>query len=446
MDLNDLRKLAGLEEVFEAEEKEPKTVSLKNDLNEVTSRSGKYILVHDPISKDSEVGDMIAVVDGDSFANIFIGASQGRGTGGMGDVPKNENWMLYHDNQIEKALKDINSRLKKAGIDAVVTESVLTEAKVVDTKNKKKILDLVKATADHLEDMANESKSRIVKSTHLRDADYYDKIADACAKGDHKAARRLYRNMDTGARDVIFDLAKGKNLRKALAEYLDVELLHENDQVGDDDLNEAKKSHYAPSESEKSMFKSLANKLKKSHPDKEVKCSTKDGMAMVNGKVAYDMSATIGNQQSMDDKYKKMEKTLLGESLNEDATNKNTLSLLDLPTEWMDDKNEEKKVEVPSSVKKALKDKIENELRLAKELDKDQPDQSKYHEKVADNLEVMLNHLNHGTCGHCKKAAIHLVKVMGDIMHEVPAEVVTFLTQGVKVTLKNYFNVAKAGK
>jgi hypothetical protein len=226
-----------------------------------------------------------------------------------------------------------------------------------------------------------------------------------------------------------------------------------------------------PSNVSRTQLASLKAKLKKAYPDKDIKCSTKDAMVRVNGKVAYDMDADY----TMDEKYKKLEKALLGESMNlEEAkkketkkketkkketkkketkkkstsksTSKNTNSLLDMPSEWMKDENEEKKVSVPADVKKALKDQIGICQKMSDELAMDHPEQQMVHAKIAEQLAVLLKHLEKGTCADCKKAVMHYHESDSDIRQKVPAEVLSFLTTGGKVSLKDYFNVAKAGK
>jgi hypothetical protein len=131
MDLNTLRRMAGVSEVFAGDKaqytKKPQIneadVSLSTDINELTDKSNrKFILVHDALSEESVAQDMIAVLDGPSFALAFIGAHSGTNDA---KVAARENWTLYHFNQMNRALVDVNTRLKRAGIDSVVTESML---------------------------------------------------------------------------------------------------------------------------------------------------------------------------------------------------------------------------------------------------------------------------------------------------------------------------------
>lgn len=133
-ELNRMRRHAGLPPKIITEE--TKTVSLSKDTNELKDKPRQFILVHDPISDETTPADMIAVMDGSSFALSFIGASSGINDA---KVVHNENWTLYHYNQMNRAIEDANKRLENAGLDFIVTESTVIEA----YKNKYSVGDKV---------------------------------------------------------------------------------------------------------------------------------------------------------------------------------------------------------------------------------------------------------------------------------------------------------------
>lgn len=132
MDLNEIRRMAGVAEIFAGDKStystkpqinEAAEVSLSDNMHELTgNKASMFILVHDPLSDQSTPADIIAVVDGPSFANVFIGASSGTNDA---KVVAKENWTLYHYSRKAQAIADANKRLKSAGIDSIVTEGLM---------------------------------------------------------------------------------------------------------------------------------------------------------------------------------------------------------------------------------------------------------------------------------------------------------------------------------
>lgn len=135
-----------------------KEQSLSKNLNPLTrTEKNMYFLVQDATSQ-SEGGDVIAHVDGNSFAHIFIGADHG-------ETAAKENWVLYHDNQKDEAIADANERLKYAKSEYTVTESTLFEGfKNRLSGGKVPIGDYTfNYTGDNLKFIKNSAKTRKMK-------------------------------------------------------------------------------------------------------------------------------------------------------------------------------------------------------------------------------------------------------------------------------------------
>lgn len=109
-----------------------------------------------------------------------------------------------------------------------------------------------------------------------------------------------------------------------------------------------------------------------------------------------------------------------------------------------DDANYSMKVSVPAPLKTSLKTEI-GELRKEFEKYKGKCDVTATHYNTsADALETILNHLETGTVGGLKQAAIFMPTLMSPILHKIPTDVVDFIARGGQNrSLKQHFFAVK---
>lgn len=90
---------------------------------------------------------------------------------------------------------------------------------------------------NYLDKKAQEHKAAFTKSgdddddeladMYMSDMGDYKTLMRIVKKGEQEAARQYWRNLDTAARDMLFEPLKDKELRKHVADWIDTELLHE---------------------------------------------------------------------------------------------------------------------------------------------------------------------------------------------------------------------------
>ena len=86
----------------------------------------------------------------------------------------------------------------------------------------------INAALKYLDQQAESEKDRGQKAMYYNDGDGYETLLALVKAGRLKDASKHFHNMETAARDVLFDVVKDVAKRKIVADHLDVELLHEN--------------------------------------------------------------------------------------------------------------------------------------------------------------------------------------------------------------------------
>jgi len=130
-------------------------------------------------------------------------------------------------------------------------------------------------------------------------------------------------------------------------------------------------------------------------------------------------------------------------------TETNTDALEDLPKEWNKETKEtehELKSTVPANVKKAMKDKIDELLKLSRErLGDDKPDLADFYKRTSDALQRISDDMNTGDVRDFNRASMFATSLMGPMQEQIPMEVWSCLTTGGKSgrSLKDYFVDAK---
>lgn len=209
-------------------------VSLR-DMHSVESHKGMtFYLVTTP-SSISEPADIISKCNGESFALIFMGAGGHHMSGGGGARQRmfKENWTLYHEHEMRKAIMDANNRMKTHGnSNEVITEELLEAMepfKALDGSMK-----AIEKVIKHLQSQiklfhGNQHVARVDKKDH----DAYERILSLLHKGNIEQAKHLYHDMDTAAREHIADskIVTKKAERKAASVLFGFNLLHESEIV-----------------------------------------------------------------------------------------------------------------------------------------------------------------------------------------------------------------------
>lgn len=132
----------------------------------------------------------------------------------------------------------------------------------------------------------------------------------------------------------------------------------------------------------------------------------------------------------------------------------NTDLLRDLPTDWLDVKEPEEKIEVPAKVKSKLKDKIadaEKKLAMYDKINQGRSmdftdDRMDGFKDTVDAMNKLLALLDDNSVEGIKHVAIHLMSLPNPMMNQVPREVINFITKGTPVSssLKDYYNTVRA--
>lgn len=99
--------------------------------------------------------------------------------------------------------------------------------KEVDSKTRNTVVAALKNVVNDLLDEAKEAADNDMKKLFKADAEQYNNIMKSVQAGMHRAARRMYDVMDTGARDHWIDAPIDKESKKVVADYFGVNLLHE---------------------------------------------------------------------------------------------------------------------------------------------------------------------------------------------------------------------------
>lgn len=101
----------------------------------------------------------------------------------------------------------------------------------------------------------------------------------------------------------------------------------------------------------------------------------------------------------------------------------------------------DKKVIVPTSIKKLLKDEIADARREAEKVNYSQRVDGEFYSDLAFAFEDILRHLEGGTVYDIKQAQIFMTSLMGPMLHKIPAEVVNFIARGGEPgSLRSYMN------
>ena len=514
MDLDELRRLAGVEINTTQQRNYSKkntlnedTVSLTKDRHEITGPADrKFILVQDPMGKESEPGDMIAVVDGTSFAQIFIGAHGGLKYEGMADTPAKEHWILYHFNQMDKALADANKRLKKAGIDSVVTESAMAKRAITGDVKHAFAEVIASLAAD-----AKKAKDHDMKALYHSDAAKYEKVRDLLVKGKINDATKAFRDMDTACSDVIFDpkVVKSKETRRHVADLLGVELLKETCGLphGEDEEMEIpyatvlcphcrtpiRKDEFfdhmscthpemmgmevEPAASEDEEGSRFAKGDKVHHNGMtcvvvvpngrgdlvgvapEGQENNKEAVKMVHSKEltkvedeedyvfqGNTMGSTSQSAAMMGMEGESKKEKPMNEAKSEDATI--TYAAPEDKDESPDDvpADTDQKIDVPAKVLNALKKEIKELRDAAQNMSNDNYTRNFYND-TADAFDVILDHLEKKNVHCMKMAQIHTTKLMSPMIHKLPDVVFDFISRGgAPETLNTLFKKVKERK
>jgi len=440
MNLNTIRRMAGVEEVFSGEKANytPVTeadVSL-DDVNELTGKSTeRFILVHDAIGENSTVADMISILDGPSFANVFIGAHSGTNDA---KVAAKEGWTLYHFNQKNRAIADVNARLKQAGIDTVVTESnIMEDCGMPHGENEEDKL----GPAPDPDAMEKTVDCRICGWEGAKD-EYYDHMQD-----DHPEVVRGPHDEDE---EMGYEDEEAMNYKTSLNKGQHVEY---NGQP-----------HIVVVPDAQGDFVGIAPVGQENDPDainlvhaREIMSGEEEEVVMdirMEGKEAEKECKWCGNKFA-EDKIKDHEETC-DYIIPKDLTKKDVKEAEDATvwTKAMDDKDEspesphrdDSKITVPPKVKTALKKEIKELFAASKKTMVIDKARAEFYEDCAEALQVLLDCLD-GTIDGLKRAQIHMTKLMSPIVQRIPDVAYDFVTRGGEpTTLKALFQKVKMEK
>jgi len=406
MDLNTIRRMAGVSEVFAGDKaeytvkpqlNEANEVSLSKNINEITGKTNeRFILVHDPLSEETTPADMIAVMDGPSFANVFIGAHSGTNDA---KVAAKENWTLYHFTQMNRALADVNARLKKAGVDTVVTESKLIEDCGQPHGENEEEIDPTGRGVD----------CPICDSTMPKE-DFYGHMMDK-----HKAVMRGPYDDAAEDEEMNYEDEEAMNYKSSLNKGQHVEY---NGQP-----------HIVVVPDAQGDFVGIAPIGQEDDPDavnlvhaREIMNGEEEEMVMdvrvEDEEIKEAEDATVWDK-AMDDKDESPESP----------------------------KNDDVKVTVPPKVKSALKKEIKELQTAAEKVKVSDAARAEFYTNSAAAMQKLLDCLDYGTMEGVKKAQIHMTSLMSPIVQRIPDVAHDFITGGGEpTTLKNLFKKVKEKK
>lgn len=220
--LTKLRILAGLK-VDDAEYiKGLIAEDVTKDISGPIKEGGKHLFyLVTNATPNSTMGDVISEVDTRAFAQIAVGA-------GIKAVHQ-EKWELFPHHLQKEALELAKQRLeaakKAATVEGVEYEE---ETKQVPVTSLNAIKQIIRKLKDMGEE-AYQNKDEDMEDMYNKDFAAYTSIYRHLKKNEIQPARKLFKHMDTAARDYAFDKKYVPSLamRKDLAELFGVELLHE---------------------------------------------------------------------------------------------------------------------------------------------------------------------------------------------------------------------------
>lgn len=368
-----------------------------------------------------------------------------------------------------------NEFLKLAGLNS----TRLKEAEQQDTEKFAKgstevmvVKTAVRKAIHQLEKQAGEVRSVNLRKTYEDDANAYDTILGCINAHNQSAARRYWLNMDTAARDVVFDLTTDKEARRTIAEYLGAKLLKESDETVAATpntrvfylvMNAAPNSEFGDVFTEINNFRTLRNIILGSDPkDSEVyELFSGDERQLAE----QEANRRIEQAKSLGEGDSNVEANLVGMESNEtdDKTEYTAKETTSESTEVADDsktveqdverlttegaseevkvvdaedavkgvKPEEKsdKTKVPSNVMKDLKDKIkelENEIKYTSHL-RSQEQQIVNLNNTVEVMRGVQELLDDGSEDAIKRAATMLTSLESTLRFAVPDSVWKFV-------------------
>lgn len=347
-----------------------------------------------------------------------------------GQLREYTNKKTDEDNKNPQSKKDLD-KLTESSFDKKMKKAKSDKEMVNRVKNG------LKKTIEMLRNEAEKDNDRDLKKMYTTDADDYAAILKSVNDSDQMGARKAFQDMDTANRDAVFGLDLNKVSRKALADYLGVQLMGENcgqPHAEDEELEVPYGNVICPHCDTAVRKEGFYDHMVEVHPSmmgfskKEEEEAPETDMEVQAEPVGH-MTAPVENGMN-----EKAEDATIQYSTNQEK---------EVPVEGDDSS----KIKVPAEIKKALKDSIK-ELRVdAKKNESRDRDLAEFYTNCANAFDVVLAHLEKGTFEGMQQASIHTTKLMGPMVQRIPNIVYDFISRGgAPKTLTTLFQEVKIKK
>lgn len=202
--------------------------------------------------------------------------------------------------------------LKLAGLtEAAEAAAADVQKQTTFVKNSNEIASVklaIRKAVKYCEHEASATKSPNSRKVYEADAEAYDYILGLINAGKQAMARKRWADMDTSARDVIFDLTTDKSTRKLIAEYFGTTVLREADESDDSETTSSTEGDSDDKDEivDKDIadLKALVAKLEKAQEkdvdDEGTEDSADKKVTVSIAKIKADIETLIKNQQADD--------------------------------------------------------------------------------------------------------------------------------------------------
>lgn len=453
-----LRKLAGV--VTPANTTKTKKI-LKEDvvpgMGPTIKRGGKHLFyLVTNATPDSTLGDVISEVDLMALLHIAVGAAHGNARD-IVNVAQKEQWEVFPHDKQKDALALANKRMEKAKSGEESEEETV--------KVSPKALHALEHIIDKLDNAAVKQSQLSIKALLMKDAAAYHEIKTLLTKGKFDEAKKLFGKIDTAAREYIStENVPSRATREELANLLGFTLNLKEDSMSNVDTQPysssgVKNDGVDITSKEDDTMKSDVGELppvkKDDEEDKEA-----SGLTVLcpvcKKEMAYEEFPTHAEEckddgrdeeppvEGDEPRKEKEPEVTMDISMGEKPPMKEAaeLPLTDTDKQMKDlghersadmsmpAKDHEATVTVPASVMSSLKKKIKDAKDEAEKYKGRDDAVEGFNLTLADALETLLKHLEKGTVHCLKMAQVDMTKLMSPLLHEIPNDVLEFITHG----------------